>query len=292
MWNRLILVFWNFRKQLTQKDISIIAAGMAFFTFLSLIPMVIFVCALLPYTILTEDNLVFVIQEFIPDFLRPVMLMILAEVYEKSIGILSLSIVVVLWSAGKGMLALVRGLNAILEIEEERNYFVLRLISSIYTIVFLFSMLMALIVMVFGGSILNMMKVQEFIQGYEILLFFVRRLRFVVSWFILMIVFSLIYTYLPGKKQRLMEQLPGAAFAAIGWSILSFGFSVYISYFGGFSMYGSLSAVIIIMLWLYFCMYILLLGAYMNLYFKPVFRYFYGRRKENKQALDRKEEKH
>ena len=60
-------------------------------------------------------------------------------------------------------------------------------------------------------------------------------------------------------------QLMGAAFSAVGWMIVSWIFSVYLDIFKGFSsMYGSLTTIVLIMLWLYFCMYILLLGGEVN----------------------------
>jgi membrane protein len=68
------------------------------------------------------------------------------------------------------------------------------------------------------------------------------------------------------------EQLPGAFFAATVWSMFSWGFSLYVTYSNSYSIYGSLSIIVIIMLWLYFCMYIMLIGAYLNRYFRPVNR--------------------
>ena len=60
-------------------------------------------------------------------------------------------------------------------------------------------------------------------------------------------------------------QFPGAVFTAFGWTLASFVFSVYMDIFRGFSnMYGSLTTIVLIMLWLYFCMYILLLGGEVN----------------------------
>ena len=83
----------------------------------------------------------------------------------------------------------------------------------------------------------------------------------------------MIYKFLPNHIVQLKVQLMGAAFSAVGWMIVSWIFSVYLNIFKGFSsMYGSLTTIVLIMLWLYFCMYIILLGAEINSYFEDQFR--------------------
>ena len=75
----------------------------------------------------------------------------------------------------------------------------------------------------------------------------------------------MIYKFLPNHIVQLKVQLMGAAFSAVGWMIVSWIFSVYLDIFKGFSsMYGSLTTIVLIMLWLYFCMYILLFGGDVN----------------------------
>ena len=77
------------------------------------------------------------------------------------------------------------------------------------------------------------------------------------------------YKYLPDRselgKTTLKRQLPGAVFTACGWMVISFVFSIYMDIFKGFStMYGSLTTLILILLWLYMCMYVILLGGELN----------------------------
>ena len=81
----------------------------------------------------------------------------------------------------------------------------------------------------------------------------------------------LIYKFLPNRKDLFRKQIPGAIFTAIGWLVISWVFSVYLDIFKGFSdMYGSLTTIVLIMLWLYFCMYCVLFGAQLNIYMKDV----------------------
>ena len=89
--------------------------------------------------------------------------------------------------------------------------------------------------------------------------------RTIITPITLMIFFLLIYKFLPNRRTKLKRQIPGAVFAAIGWMIITWIFSVYVDVFQGFSdMYGSLTTIVLIMLWMYFCMYTILLGGVVN----------------------------
>ena len=70
--------------------------------------------------------------------------------------------------------------------------------------------------------------------------------------------------YLPRPRGRLRQQFPGAVLASLGWTVVTFGFSIYVTYFNGFSMYGSLTTIVILLIWLYVCMNLVLVGAYIN----------------------------
>ncbi|MCD7765655.1 MAG: YihY/virulence factor BrkB family protein [Lachnospiraceae bacterium] len=75
------------------------------------------------------------------------------------------------------------------------------------------------------------------------------------------------YSYLPGRRMRFSSQLPGAIFASISWSIFSFIFSMYLDYSTNMSViYGSLTTLVVVMLWLYVCMYLWFIGAEINHY--------------------------
>ena len=84
------------------------------------------------------------------------------------------------------------------------------------------------------------------------------------------------YSFVPGRKLRFRKQLPGAAFSAVVWSIASYFFSVYIEFFNGFGAYGSLTTIVILMFWFYMMMYILLIGAHINRYFGPAYKFLFG----------------
>ena len=263
-------IFRDFTRQLTKDNISAFASGTAFFFFLSLMPTLIMICSLLPLTSLTEKDLVAAMVEVMPDFLDSLIVLLVRQMYQQSVRILPLAVIVMLWSSGKGMMALMLGLNAVNDVKETRNYFLLRLEATLYMIITVVALLASLTLSVFGDTVVK--AIYSLFPDIGYLLVVLIRFRFLFILGLLAVVFTITYTYVPNKKMKLRHQIPGAIFSAIGWSGFSFGFSVYVEYFHGMSVYGSLSTIIIMMFWLYFCIYILLIGANLNRYFRPLIR--------------------
>lgn len=278
MIRKLLIILSDFSKKMGKQNISAYAASTAFFLFLSLVPMLIMICTIIPFTPLTEENLVMVVTDLTPDKVDSLVESVIAQVYEKSAGILSIAAVATLWSAGKGVLALMRGLNAINGVEEERNYFVVRTIATLYTIVMLIVMILSLFIMVFGNQLVDLALHR--IPQLQVIVSFLMNFRFLLVWAVLTVLFGGVYAYVPNKKLKFGEQIPGATFSAVVWSIFSWGFSLYVGRTESYSMYGSFSIIIIVMVWMYSCMYIIMIGAYLNRYFRPVNRVLFGKKPE------------
>jgi membrane protein len=94
-------------------------------------------------------------------------------------------------------------------------------------------------------------------------------LRTIVGLTTLLVFFLIIYIVIPNRKTKLLNELPGAMVCSAGWMGFSYAFSYYIDNFSNYaSTYGSLTAVVLFMLWMYFCMYLLFIGAEVNLLFE------------------------
>lgn len=260
--NKKILSIISLGKELSGKNITVYAASSAFFLFISLIPSLMLVCAIIPFVPLTQADFLRIVIEILPSSVESLAVSVINDVYQQSVGLISISIVAILWSAGKGLLALLRGMNVVYGLEEKRNYFLLRIVSSFYMVLILLVIILTLIVMVFGDSIIHLVEqripivsefLNTFISGRHILFFL-----------LITMVLAFLYAYLPKHKSSLKSQLPGAVLASLGWTVVTFGFSVYVTYFNGFSMYGSLTTIIILLIWLYACMTLVLFGAYIN----------------------------
>ncbi len=252
----------TFMKNMKRENLSAFASSAAFFIFVSLVPMLLLICAVIPFTPLNQEYLIQIVVELVPAKMDDMVISIIEDVYVRSAGVLSVAVILTLWSAGKGVLAVVRGLNSVNDVEEERNYFVVRIVSSFYTLIMLLIVLVSMIILVFGNYLVKMLIVR--VPQLEVLFSFLLNFRFLFVWGLLTLIFSAFYTYLPNKKLLFREQLPGASFAAVIWSIFSWGFSMYVNRGSAFNIYGSLSIIVIFLLWLYFCFYIIFIGAYLN----------------------------
>ena len=258
------------------KNISSHAASCAFFLFISLIPILYLVCSILPYVNITQDRLSASVDSALPNVIGMFFNSIIADVYGQSAGGISLAVLVMLWSAGKGMMALMRGLNAVNEVEEDRNYLYVRVVAAVYTLLLIAAVIISMLFGGFGKFIVTM--VIDNLPGRNFLYSILDQIRLVYAWVVLTALFMLIYSYVPGQRQKFLMQLPGAVFTAVIWNGFSLVFSAYLEYFGDFGIYGSLATVVIVLLWLYSVSYITMLGAYINRWFRMMDR---GKKPEN-----------
>ena len=261
----------GFMERMRKDHVSAYAAQAAYFLIMSFIPFVLFLTAIVQYTPLTYREVRQAIMSVVPENLQGFVLNIVAEVFSKSAAVLPLSALVALWSSGKGMQALINGLNTIYHVKETRNWLVNRIYSMFYMFLFVLALIASLLLLVMGN------RIHVLISGYVPFLGNVigrilgakTFLVFVMLFF----VFLVLYRYLPNRRASLKSQVPGAFLTAVAWSVFSYLFSLHFTFFPNFSiMYGSLSTLILVMVWLYFCMNLLLYGAEINAYFESQFR--------------------
>lgn len=260
-----------FIEKCRKDNISAFAAQTTFFLLLSLIPFLMVFSALLQYTPVSEGVLLRYVNGLMPEYIAPFAVSIINEVYHKPVGIVSVTAAAAIWSAAKGVQHMAAGLNVIHGVEETRNWLVRRIWAVFYTLVFMLSIVAALVLLVFGKSIQEMLigYVPLFAQATDLLF----RLRGLIMLGVMSCVFTVLYKTLPNErgitkyKLTLLSQFPGAVLCAVIWYLFSIGISIYLEYFNGFSMYGSLTTIVLVMLWLYFGMYIMLLCAQVNLFY-------------------------
>lgn len=257
----------EFSERIMGDHVGAYAAQGAFFTLLSFIPFMLLLLNLIQYTPLTEEAVSEAVTAVIPEDFHGVVNAVILEIYGRSSAVLPVSAIIALWSAGKAVTSLTYGLNAIYHVKETRNYFFNRLRSMGFTLVFMVALLVTLVLMVFGSSIQSWLSA-VFPAAAEFT-GILMSLRTGITMVALMFAFTLLYRFVPNRKATLESQIPGALVCTISWQVLSVGLSFYLQYFPGVTrMYGNLTTVILLMLWVYFCMYLILLGAELNDYFE------------------------
>ncbi|MBP3488204.1 MAG: YihY/virulence factor BrkB family protein [Roseburia sp.] len=255
----------SFMDKCKRDKINAYSAQSAFFIILSAIPFLMVFSSLLQYTAVTEAMILDIISRIMPEYVSPFVISLVDEVYNRSMGIISVTAVVAIWSAAKGVQYMADGLNAVNDLEETRNWFILRFWAVVYTIIFLVAIVFTLLVLVFGNSLHDL--AMQYVPILKHAADFLSHFKGLAMIAILTLFFAVVFTALPNCKLSFKSQLPGAAICSVAWYAFSFGLSVYVDYFNGFSMYGSLTTIALIMLWLYFCMYIMMMSAEVNVVF-------------------------
>ena len=264
---RLIRAALEMKRDMERSHVGAYAAQSAYFIMLSFLPLMIMLLSMIQYTHIGKADIYELIQEIVPVGFQSWILGIVDEMYSHTMAAVSLSAIVTAWSAGKSFMALNRGMNAICKVERNPNYILMRLRGAVYALFFVSLLLVSLLLIVFGHSIHLLAE-----KHFPLLAIFTRILlsfRLVIMLALFILFFALLYKILPNRKAGFFEQLPGAVFASIGWYLFSFGFSMYIEWRNGwFDMYGGLTTLVLFMFWLYFVMYIVLIGMEINQWLK------------------------
>ncbi len=247
-------------RRISRLRVSLYAANASFFMVLAAFPALLLLLGLLHYTPLEVERLGELLAGFLPEALAEGAEELILLTYDNTSGItLGLSVVTTLWSAGRGVYGMIAGLNAVYETDETRGYLQIRLLSVVYTFLFLLVLILTLGLHVFGTKLLIML--QRFFRRMPAIV----GLRFFLLLFLQTGIFTLLYMVLPNGKNRFGDSLPGALLASSGWLIFSDLYSIYVEHFAHLSnVYGSVYAVALSLLWLYFCMAILFYGGALN----------------------------
>lgn len=252
-------------KNMGEDLVSEYSAQCSYYTILSFIPFIILVLTMIQYTGVGPQALFNAISKIIPSSMNEIILDIVQEVYSKSIGTISISIIFTIWSAGKGLFALNKGLQSVYNTnnKESASYIYLRVKAIIETIMFIILIVLGLTLLVFGNSLIEI--IQKYVGGlenYNTISAIATQIGLILITFL---IFLLLYKFMPKHKVSFKSQIYGAIFGAIALNIISIVFSKYLYIFKGFSItYGSLATLMLIMMWIYSCFYTVFFGAELN----------------------------
>ena len=207
-------------------------------------------------------------MQLVHSVLPPVIAGLIGSVVEELYGkinfsIISISAVTLLWSAARGIKSIGHGVRNIFGSRSKSGFIQNIVYSLLLTVAFVIFMIAAISFIVFGRMIIHYLSERFTLSPALLNLFFALRLPLFFA--VLVILFWMAYQGMARLRCKWRTHLPGAVLAAAGWVIFSWLYSLYIDNYADYSyVYGSLAAVVLLMLWLYFCMVIFLCGAEIN----------------------------
>jgi membrane protein len=260
----------QFAKELYQEvqedDVFNGAAALGFYLTLAIFPAMIFVMAVIPYLPIAhvDQAIMDLLREALPGSAADMFTGVVKEVTgQQRGGLLSIGLLGALWATSSGMYAIMQQLNITYDVEETRGFVKARLTAIGLSLLFSILILGGFSLIVLGGQIQDALGAR-FGFSPALLAFFVV-FRWVVIVLGLLLAFALIYYLAPNVKQRFAFITTGSVFGAAVLMVASVGFAWYAKNFGNYSAtYGSIGAVVILMLWLYIAGLVILLGSEIN----------------------------
>ena len=268
-------LIFSIARSFSEDKVTVYGAQASFFLMVSLGPFSIALAAMIQFFLPGNQwETLQAVLEYVPEQVSQVARIGINEIFTSSApSIISISIILAIWSASKGVLSLERCMHAIYRYDERHNYLFVRLRSMFYTLVLLIAIVFALAFLVFGNTIQAILA--KHFPVFARLSVLIVALRALISICILIFAFSAIYEVLTGKKRRFTDVLPGVLFATIGWVLFSVIYAYYIANFSNYTViYGALGAFTLFMLWIYFCILILLIGAEINVFLENHHSFF------------------
>lgn len=256
-------ILMSFGKRCGNDHMGAYAASCAYFLILSFVPFFMIVAAVSQRTNVDVGAFTDAVLAVVPSGLKDYVTTIIQEVNGKAYVYMPLSLLILVWSAAKFVHALSNGLNVISKVKETRGWFFLRFRSMLYVVLFLLLVIGALLAAFYGRRLQTglgashpfLIELMEFGRTYGVLFAYLG----------LIFVFLLIYKLLPNCHYSFRSQLPGALIVSTVWMFFSYLISLYYEHNDNFNaIYGSLTGIILSMIWMYFCCYFLLVGAELN----------------------------
>ena len=247
---------WQFIEGTADEHMGAFSSQSAFFLFLSFFPLINLLAVLPTFLPISKEQVMEIIYYVVPAQFENFISGLVNSMYMHGSGSITIfSVVIAVWSAAKGIMAIRNGLNEVF----------IRGISAIYTVVFIILVIVLVILNMFGTQIANYVigKFPEYVDVTSL----VYHIKSAATFILLFIMFELLYVLVPNKKQKFLKQIPGALFTSLAWIIVTKLFSLYIDYYASKSyMYGAVTTIIMLMFWLQLVIYLMFVGAQINVY--------------------------
>jgi membrane protein len=259
-------VLWRVKGEVSKDNLSMVAAGVAFYGLLAIFPAIAAMVSIYglvadPQTIEQQMS---AMSGMLPEQAQGIIRSQLSRVASGASGALSFAAIIgllaTLWSANKGTKALMEALNIVYDEEEKRGFIKLNLISLALTLGILLFLIVALALIAVLPALFGNLGLPETVRQWA------SWLRWPILAVVFIIAIACLYSIAPSRdvpKWRWVSW--GAVLATMLWLIGSVLFSWYVANFGSYNeTYGSIGAVIVLMMWFWVSAYIILIGAEVN----------------------------
>lgn len=245
-------------------DVLALSSQLAYGLIFAFFPFMIFLMTVIGYSSVKSEDVLAGLNRLLPkDTLQLITNIVIEVVDTKNTKLMSLSLIFTIWSMSSGFDAVIKGLNKAYDEKEHRNFFVVKLISILFTFELTIVILILIFFLVLGQIVGNSIAYRYgFSQEFKILW---NIARYAISILTTVFIFASLYHYTPSRRLTWHEVMPGSIFATIGLITASMIFAYYVNTFTNYSkVYGSIGAVIALLSWLFLGAAIIILGGELN----------------------------
>ncbi|MDD3150109.1 MAG: YihY/virulence factor BrkB family protein [Candidatus Gastranaerophilales bacterium] len=264
------IFFKNIFKNIFIDDFFGMSSEMAFNFLLAIFPFII--CLIAVFGLVTDENIIDqiikILTPFMPSNITLLIKNVLSEITKiNSGGLLTFGFLAAAWMATNGMATMIKGLNRAYNVVETRSFWKTRWLAFIMLIIMGFVIFVSVNLIILGTTILKVIDSHIHIPYY--VEFTVLLVRWPISFFTLFTMAYLVYYFVPNvkvnKKIHSISVIPGTLFFCVFWLLVSWLFGLYVENFGRFNqVYGTLGAVVVLMVWLYQTSLMILIGGEIN----------------------------
>lgn len=248
---------------LKKPELAILPANIAFYLILAIIPLLTVIVLLASSFGISIDMVANLVNNIMPKQASDIIIEVISgKGFDRSVGVFNIMAFIL---ASNGTYAIINTSDALYKVENS-DWIKKRISSIILLIIIIILFVFLIVVPIFGANILTLMSRAKIFEGFidEFTIIF-DAIKWPLTMLIVYFNIKLVYTMAPSKNIKSEETTYGAAFTTIVWALATFVFSFYLNNFARYDiLYGSLSSLIIMMVWVYFLSYIFVLGMAIN----------------------------
>jgi membrane protein len=269
--SRLVRFAKRLFKRYVAHNVAANSAQIAYYWIMAFFPFLIFIITLLTYTNIPSGILLDYIAKIVPSSLVPFIANTINQfILHRSTTLLSVGVLVTLWSGGTAVNALAKGIHLAYNSKHIKPFWLSKLTAVLYTVLLAILIIVLMVSLVFGNR-LGDYVIGSLGMNKGVFMPIWNLSRLIMPFLALIAILYIIYRIIPRKHLRYKNVWPGTLGVSIGWYVFSLIFSMYVDNYSKYNqLYGSIGGVFVLLIWLYASCTLLLLGAEVNALFQDI----------------------